>query len=109
MEHAGLLPAALVAGFSVATKFTVDMVARVYQRWKHKRMPGWAKQLVSFVVAAAMTLQARVDIFEPLRGRATFTGYILTALVLAGLSSELTHPAIETVKRARKKLALRRK
>ena len=108
MNHLDLLPAALVAGFSVATKFAVDLVARVYQRWRGKKLPGWAKQLVSFAVAAAMTLQARVDIFQPLRGEATVTGFLLTALVLAGLASEVAHPAIETAKRAGKKIRARR-
>ena len=108
MEHLQLLPAALVAGFSVATKFAVDLAARAYQRWRGKKMPGWAKQLVSLSVAAAMTLQARVDLFAPLRGAPTITGYLLTALVLAGLASEVAHPAIETAKRAGKKIRTRR-
>lgn len=105
VEHVDLLPAALVAGFSVATKFAVDMVARAYQSWKGKEMPGWAKQLISLGVATAVTVQARVDLFAGLRGEETTSGYILTAMILAGLASEVAHPAIEVAKELRNRLA----
>ncbi|MBC7289372.1 MAG: hypothetical protein H5T86_15290 [Armatimonadetes bacterium] len=93
MEHVDLLPAALVAGFSVATKFAVDMVARAYQSWKGKEMPGWAKQLISLGVATAVTVQARVDLFAGLRGEETTSGYILTAMILAALPARPLAPA----------------
>jgi hypothetical protein len=104
MEEVGLLPAVLVAGFSIATKFAVDLVARAYRRWRGSEMPAWAKQATSLCVAAAMTVQVRVDLFASLRGEPTLLGYILTALVLAGLASEVAHPALETAKRAGKRL-----
>lgn len=104
MNAADLLPAALIAAFAVGAKFCVDLLARIYRRQAGKALPAWAKQAFSFLIAAAMTWQARVDLFESLRGEPTPTGYVLTALVLAGLASEIAHPAIETAKRAGKRV-----
>ncbi|MCD6350984.1 MAG: hypothetical protein J7M26_02595 [Armatimonadetes bacterium] len=104
LSASDLLPAALVAAFAVGTKFCVDLVARTWRRLRGKPLPSWAKQALSLAIAAAMTVQARVDIFEGLRGAPTPTGYLLTALVLAGVASEVAHPAIETAKRAGKRL-----
>lgn len=95
-----MLPAALVAGFAVACKFGVDAAGRLYQEWRGRDLPGWAKQALSLALAVAMTVQARVDFFAGLRGTATATGYLLTALVLAGVASEVAHPVLETAKKA---------
>ncbi len=104
MNGVDLLPAALVAAFAVGAKFSVDLAARVYEAQLGRELPAWGKQVVSFLVAAGMTLQARVDVFAALRGEPTASGYVLTALVLAGLASEVAHPALEAAKELGRKL-----
>lgn len=104
MNPTELLPAALVAGFAIGTKFAVDLAARVCAEAFGRELPSWAKRAISLAVATAMTLQAQVDFFEALTGRATVAGYVLTALILAGVASEVAHPAIEAAKAARRRL-----
>jgi hypothetical protein len=100
MGGTDLLPAALVAGFAVATKFAVDFASRIYQQRAGDELPGWVKQTLSFVIALVMTIQGRVDVFSGISGQSSYVGYILTALVLAGVASEVAHPAVEMVKSA---------
>jgi hypothetical protein len=106
MTSTDLLPAALVAGYTIATHFAVDLANRAYRERCGRDLPGWAKQALSLVVAALMTTQAHVDAFAPLRhGGETVGGYLLTALVLAGLASQVAHPAIESAKAAARRVA----
>ena len=95
-----LLPAALVAGFAVATKFAVDFASRLYQTKAGDELPGWVKQILSLAIALALTLQGHVDVFASINGQSSYVGYFLTALVLASVASEVAHPAVEVVKSA---------
>ncbi len=104
MGEVQILPGALVAGFAVACKFFVDLARRIYWRLRRRRLPGWAKQAISVLVACVVVLQARIDFFASLRGETTLTGMLLTGVVLAGLASEVVHPAVEAAKAAGEKI-----
>ena len=100
MDATSMLPAALVAGFAVATKFAVDFASRLYQTKAGDELPGWVNQVLSFAIALALTLQGHVDVFSNISGQSSYVGQFLTALVLASVASEVAHPAVEVVKSA---------
>ena len=83
----------------------MDLCNRLHKRFLGEDLPGWAKQAISFILAAVVVMVARVDFFEAFRGQPSFFGALLTGLILAGLASEVAHPAIELAKAGSKRLA----
>jgi len=86
-----LFPYALLAATSFAIKFLIDAFEDV--------LPKWAKIVMSLVISGGFVAVYRIDALAATMSRdPCIGGYVLTALLLAGVTSKVVHPLVDAVR-----------
>jgi len=86
-----LFPIMLVAASAFATKYIIDAIP--------KKPPGWLKNLLSLAISIGFVVAYKIDVLAAqMDVEPSLAGYVLTGLLLAGVTSKVVHPLVDAVR-----------